>query len=291
MSARVEVFRREPAIIAESPFWDASRRRLVWTDISNGLLHLSPLGGAENGDDDEVHALEPPLACIQPAAGGGMVAGLGDRVVLLADDGTVTRQLDETPLPNAGMRLNEGKCDPFGRFVVGAMNTVTGEADASVYSVTADGGARPIAGGFGITNGFEWSDDGTSMFLADTSVKTVYRAAYLEDGSLGELVPFLTGHSFDGAARDVDGCLWTALNGESGIARWTPEGELDTLIELPAPAICGVAFGGDDLGLLFVGTAREKMTEEQLEEHPLSGSMLVIEGTGTAGRPPGVFAR
>lgn len=66
--------------------------------------------------------------------------------------------------------------------------------------------------------------------------------------------------------------------------RYTPEGIEDVVVELPVPNITSVAFGGWGMSTLFVGSARENLTEAQLEAHPLSGAIFAID-TRTHGRP------
>ena len=65
--------------------------------------------------------------------------------------------------------------------------------------------------GFGVANGFEWTADGSAMFVTDTSTSTIHRASYGPDGQLGELVPFISGAAHDGLVRDHEDCLWTGL--------------------------------------------------------------------------------
>ena len=60
-------------------------------------------------------------------------------------------------------------------------------------------------------------------------------------------------------------------------------------LELPAPNVTSVAFGGADLRTLFVASARENLTEEQLLAHPLSGSIFAIT-TETSGRESRTFS-
>lgn len=275
------VFRAERAILIESPFWDARTRSLRWVDISAGTLHDSA--------SDDVIELPPPLSAVQPAPD-GFVAALGDRVVLLDHGGAITGTVAAIEHAHAGLRLNEGKCDPFGRFVVGSMNLTTGEPDAALYRVSANGRVETLLGGFGVANGFEWSDDGRTMYVTDTSVSTVFRLDYGPGDAIGEPEPFLVGHASDGLALDTEGYFWNGCYGEGRVIRWTPDGEVDVEIEIPAPNVTGVAFGGDDLGTLFVGTAREKLTEEELTEHPESGSLFAIP-TRARGRAVHSFAQ
>ena len=55
----------------------------------------------------------------------------------------------------------------------------------------------------------------------------------------------------DGMAIDVDGCVWVALL-EYGIGRFTPDGTLDSRVEVPSTLTTSVCFDGRDL---YVATA------------------------------------
>ncbi|WP_414172233.1 SMP-30/gluconolactonase/LRE family protein [Clavibacter tessellarius] len=92
----------------------------------------------------------------------------------------------------------------------------------------------------------------------------------------------------DGLTLDVDGYAWNGVYGGGKVIRWAPDGSKDLEIEVPAPNVTSVAFAGPDLRTLVIGTARENMTEEQLEEHPLSGGVFAID-TDVSGRPVNVF--
>lgn len=289
MSAlEARVFRDTRAILVESPFWRPGE--LLWADISTGTVHVSPWEGAIDGSDDRVVAVEAPLGSFQPVDRGGYVAALGDRLVLLDDSFAITRTLAPIEHVHAGLRMNEGKCDPFGRFVAGSMNLTTGEPDGALYRVDAEGTLETLLGGFGVANGFEWSDDGRTFYFTDTSASTVFRSDYGPGDELGEPEPFLVGHPFDGLALDVDGGFWTGANGDGTVLHWSAGGELLDEIAIPAPNVTGVAFGGPDRSTLFVGTAREKLEEQDLRDAPLSGGVFAVD-TATRGRPVHAFAQ
>lgn len=279
------VFSDARAVLAESIVWDPATTRLRWTDITLGTLNTADADGTVESSVP----LPPPLASFQPRAGGGFVAALGDTVVVTDPDGAVEREIARVSHTTPGSRFNEGKCDPFGRFLVGSMNVTTGEPDAALYSVEADGTTRLIRGGFGVTNGMEWSDDGTVMYVTDTSASTIYRASYGPDGELGELEPFIVGSAHDGLVRDDEGCFWSAVYGGGRVERYGPDGSHLETVELPAPNVTSVAFGGPDMSTLFVGTARENLTEEQLEQSPQSGAVLAVP-TRVHGFPASTFA-
>jgi sugar lactone lactonase YvrE len=280
----VRVFRATGAVLGESPFWQDGA--LHWTDIERGEVHISPASGAEDGSDDRVLTFPPPVPALQPA-GDGFVVALRDRVIIADRDGTEVHELARLDLPD-GMRLNEGKVDPQGRFLIGAMNAATGEGDAAWYRVGGDG-AQVHHGGFSVTNALEWSLDERTVYLGDTGVKTIYRAPWHPDAGPGELTRFSSGDAVDGMAIDRDGCFWTAVNGEGFVLRLDPSGEPIERVQLPVPNVTGVGFGGEDLDTLFVCSAREKMTDQQLEEFPLSGGIFALDTT-TRGLPVRSFA-
>lgn len=267
----VRVFSDAKAVLVESIVWDPDRSLLYWTDITLGTLNASDADGVVVSSVP----LPPPLASFQPRQGGGFVAALGDRVVLTDPDGAIERELARVTHARDDMRFNEGKCDPFGRFLVGSMD-LGGEADAALYAMDPDGTVRLLRGGFGTTNGMEWSEDGSVMYVTDTLVSTIFRASYGPDGELGELEPFVVGAAHDGLVRDDEGCFWGAIYGGSRVERYSPDGERLEVVDLPAPNVTSVAFGGADMSTLFIGTARENMTEEQLEQAPLSGAVLAV---------------
>lgn len=284
MTAEPRLFRDIRGILLESIFWDDRRDELVWVDITAGTVHRGRLDGAVDGSDDRVVALPPPCSAIQPAPGGGYVAALRDSVVLLDTDLAITRTLASVTHAHDGIRFNEGKVDPFGRFVVGAMDVTAEAPDAALYSFEPDGRVRVLRGGFATANGMEWSDAGDVMYVTDTAVRTVYRGAYGPDGDLGELEPLLVGRSSDGLALDTDGRFWNGVYGDGQVVRREADGAVSLSIDVPAPNVTSVAFGGPERDVLFVATARENLTEEQLARHPLSGGLFRLDGLAT-GRP------
>lgn len=288
MSVDVRVFRAVESAVAESIFWDARTGELAWVDIEAGTFHRARLDGAADGSDDRVVALPAPVSAVQPARDGGYVAALRDVIVELDADGRIRREVARVHHTHSGTRFNEGKVDPFGRFVVGSMDGA-GNPDAVLYAVTPDGDLHVLHGGFTITNGLEWSDAGDILYVTDTTARVVYRTPYaVEATALGPLEPFLHERVSDGLARDTSGCFWNAIYGDGQVVRWSPEGLPRSALVIPAPNVTSVAFGGPDLTTLFVGTARANMTGEQIAAAPLSGALFAVPGAAR-GRRPYVF--
>jgi sugar lactone lactonase YvrE len=288
MNAEPRLFRRLDSVVLESIFWDERTEEVAWLDIPAGTFHRARLDGAVDGSDDRVTRLPAPVSAVQPAVGGGYVAALKDRIVELYADGTLGRTLAHVRHAHRESRFNEGKVDPFGRFVVGSMDG-GGNPDAAVYIFTADGHAAMLRGGFTITNGMEWSDAGDVMYVTDTTTQTVHRAPYGPgEEPLGDLEPYLRGRASDGIAMDTTGSFWNGIYGDGEVVQWSAGGEAVGSIAIPAPHVTSVAFGGPGHRTLFVGTARENMSDEDLAAAPLSGSLFAVDGVAQ-GRPVHTF--
>lgn len=293
MTTTPTVFREARAILGESLVADATADApaMLWCDITAGLLHRSPIDGASDGSDDTVVPFAPPLASFHLAdidGREGYIVSLGDRVVLADRAGGVLRELARIDHAHPGMRLNEGKVDPAGRWVTGSMDLTIGDADGAYYSVDPDGTTRVLRGGLTTANGLEWSRDGSRIWFTDTGALTIYTGAYGADGEITGVEHFHSGEMHDGLALDDDGCLWGAVYGSGLVIRYDPAGAELGRFEFPAPNLTSVAFGGGASSTLYVTSARENLTERQLREHPLSGSVFALE-TRTTGRAARVF--
>jgi sugar lactone lactonase YvrE len=93
----------------------------------------------------------------------------------------------------------------------------------------------------------------------------------------------------DGMTIDCNDNLWVAQWGGGGVYCYNPyTGDLLTKIVVPAPHVASCAFGGDKLDTLYITTARAGLSEEQLEEYPLSGSVFCCK-PGAKGVPANCF--
>jgi sugar lactone lactonase YvrE len=81
----------------------------------------------------------------------------------------------------------------------------------------------------------------------------------------------------DGAAVDEAGGYWLAVFDSSRVFRFTPTGEIDREIWLPVTQPTMVAFGGDDLDVLYITSARIGLSEEQLAKEPLAGGIFSVK--------------
>jgi sugar lactone lactonase YvrE len=276
--------------LGEGAFWDERQGLLLRVDINRGLiLALDPKAGEQH----EVRRFSGPVSFAIPCRSGGFVAGLGHEVARLgrgpAEDSVIARVETDQP----GNRLNDGRCDARGRLWAGTMSGDRTPGVAALYCFEPDGRVACELGGATISNGKDWSADGTTLYYADSLTYRIDAYACDVMGLPDErraLVKLEPDEGLpDGLAVDAEGGVWVALFGGSAIRRYSPAGELTAVIELPVSNPTSLAFGGDRLEHLYVTTARHRLDSAQLQDQPLAGAVFVIE-PGVVGRSAHRFA-
>jgi len=279
------LFREATVSVAESMWWDPSGG-LYWCNSQAGTLHFSALGAAVSGVDDKVIRLPSLLAAFAPAPDGFVIAGT-NAVALVNPLGGFIRTLARIPHETDNMRLNEAKCDPYGRLIVATAGT-DGFSNSAVYSVDPAGKWRSIYDRAGLVTGMQWSDDGSRMWFTDTRQSTIFTGSYSPYGELSDVQQLVRGVRGEGLARDADGGFWTSSEGGSRIARWDAQGRQTLELEIPARRVSSVAFGGPEMSTLFIASSRVGLGPAELAAYPLSGSVFGIE-TATHGFPTRPF--
>jgi sugar lactone lactonase YvrE len=281
---RAEQFTDPVAFHAEGPVWSPSWGGLRWVDMFAGdVLSFNADGGIGR---EHVGTI---AAALRPRLRGGTIIAV-ERGFLLDDGDASTRR----PLPEVfvdpTVRMNEGGCDPDGRFYCGSMGYDKAAGRGQLYRLDADGSTSVVLTGVTISNGLEWSPDGTTAYYNDTPTRRIDAFDYDRDNGLTGRRPFVEipeGAGFpDGLTVDAEGGVWVALYAGSAVHRYRPDGVLDDVVELPVSHITACTFGGDDLGDLFVTTSREDVPDG---EQPAAGSLVHCR-PGVFGRPVRPFA-
>jgi xylono-1,5-lactonase len=192
-----------------------------------------------------------------------------------------------------GNRINDGKADAFGRIWLGTMDNGEAEKTGALYRVDTDHSCHRMDDGYAITNGPAFSPDGKTLYHTDTLKKTIYAFDLALDGSLSNRRVHIriaddAGYP-DGMTTDAEGCLWVGHYNGWRVTRFTPDGDIDRIIEMPVGACTNMAFGGPDLETLYVSTAAKQLDATALARQPLAGALFEIE-VGVKGLPPGRFA-
>jgi sugar lactone lactonase YvrE len=266
----------------EGPVWSPGWGGLRWVDMLAGdVLSLAADGTVRRRHVGSI------AAAVRPRRGGGAVIAVERGFVLEDADGTPTRLADVWS--DAGVRMNEGGCDPDGRFWCGSMAYDRTPGGAVLYRLDPDRSVRVALTGVTISNGLEWSPDGTLAYYNDTATHRVDVFDYDSDTGLTGRRPFVTledNERPDGLTVDSAGGVWVAMNGGGAVRRYLPTGVLDDEVRLPTAQVTACTFGGPDLDQLFITTSREGMAPD---DDPIAGSLFRAQ-VGVAGRPVREFA-
>ncbi|HWD17525.1 MAG TPA: SMP-30/gluconolactonase/LRE family protein [Casimicrobiaceae bacterium] len=263
------------ASLGECPLWSVDEQVLYWIDINAPSLNRFDPATGRNV------AMPMPEAIGSYAfrEGGGFVVALRSGIWRCDRDGRVTRRVAEAPYDTTRFRFNDGRCDPYGRFLVGTMNERQDAPTAALYRVDRDGTLAQLFDGMTISNGLAWSPDGRTMFHSDTPARTVRAYDYDETTgtpSHGRVFAQWTGEGErpDGGTTDARGHYWSAHYGGGRLVELAPDGM--RVAEHPLPAVCPTmcAFGGPDLCTLYVTTARQKRDAAELAKYPQSGGIF-----------------
>ena len=132
-----------------------------------------------------------------------------------------------------------------------------------------------------ITNSLCWSPNSHTLYHCDTPTREINSYAYDPDtGQLAmpDVFTKTESKSFpDGSTVDSQGYLWNAQWGGSKVVRYSPNGTVDLVLDLPVSQVSCVAFGGRELNLLLVTTANQGLTAEKHAEEPRAGNLFIYE--------------
>jgi sugar lactone lactonase YvrE len=296
--SRAEIWFQNRHLLAESPLWCAAERALFWVDIGTRALYRSSAGDAA----PRSWQLPDYPGGIAEVAAGVVAVAMGEGVHLLDLNSGATHSLASAPHMKPGVRFNDGRVDPRGRFWAGTMQNNFGPSgesipierhDGALYRFDGNGDCRLIDSDVGIANTLAWSPDASLLYFADSLRGQIFLFDFdLDTGEARDKRLFfeMPGHGVpDGSAIDADGCLWNARYGAGAVVRITSRGAVDRIVQLPVPLVTSCTFGGRALETLYITSASSGLSEAEFKKAPLSGSVFALEGAG-CGMPVARFA-
>jgi len=263
--------------LGEGILWDVRTQSAVWTDIESSLLWQWQPDG-----DPQSFALPQRLGSLALTAIPGTYIGAFEAGFARFTPATAAFELlAPVTADHPHLRMNDGRVDRSGMFWAGSMAERAGNPLGRLWRYDGAAQATPFLGDILIPNSLCWSRDGTHMYFADSPRSTILRYAFdAEHGPHGEPEIFArTPHGIhpDGSCIDAEDHLWNAQWGGGEIVRYRPDGSVERRLPLPVSQPSCVAFGGADLDLLLVTTARVDLAPEHLAEQPLAGALLVYQ--------------
>ena len=291
------------AALGEAPVWCPREQVLYWLDICAPALHrFDPKTGADEvfPSPTALHKWDQPVGSFALRERGGLVMACRDGFAFydldtgVSQSGDVTgllRVINEVEADLPENRFNDGKCDRRGRFWAGSYNIPENPA-GNLYRLDPDLTVHRMETGITCSNGLGWSLDDSIMYYADSNTYRIDAFDFdSETGAIENRRPFAEmGEKLgqpDGLTVDAEDFVWCVTEGY--LARFDPDGGTEQVIEMPVPNPTSCIFGGEDLEVLYVTSARTFLTAAQIKEAPQSGDLFALE-PGVRGLPEPRFA-
>ena len=282
-----EFFAGAGAHHAEGPFWDEPNDRLLFVDALAGAVIAVEMTGVSN----RYPLPTPVVTVIRRRTSGGYAVATEHGLSICDESFSMCDPVAELTSDTA-LRTNDGGCDPMGGFVVGTMAYQETTGAGSVYRVAPDHRITKLLSGVSISNGVQWSADGSRVFHVDTPTRRVdtFDVDPLTGAWSGRR-PHLRiegpdGYP-DGMSIDEEGGLWVALWGAGTVNHYDGTGRHVETIQVPGTSqVSSCTFGGHDRSTLFITTSRQNLAPG---EQPLAGSIFAVQ-TDFRGAVPAEFA-
>lgn len=286
----------EVALLGECPVWSETDQCLYWEDIDGKAIHRTdPITQAIESRDLPGR----PGSFVFTQTPGRLLVAMENSLEWLDwASGEVSHFIDVEAV-SLGNRLNDGRCDHAGRYVVGTMHPVAeaGRFDGSLYSIDASGNVETLESDVGIPNSTVFDRDRGRMYWADTFHATIWQWDYdLETGMRSNKSVFFDYNAVpaarglpDGGCLDSDGCLWSASVNGWALTRITPDGAIDRVVELPVAMPTMPAFGGPDLTTIYVTSINGGQIDATRSAGVPAGALLAVDA-GVQGVPEPRFA-
>jgi len=283
---RIEIVADLKTTLGEGPLWDVEQQRLYWLDSFDGRILRC------TADGRELRAWD-----VGQKIGSMALRREGDRALVALQGGIHDLDLASgeltlihAPEPNLPHnRLNDGKVDRQGRFVFGSMDTLEESASGRLYRLDPDLSLHVLDEGIICSNGPCWSPDGSTLYFTDTW--TGEQWTYVYDTATGTVgarrtrnrIDTAGGGAADGATVDAEGYLWQALVYAGQLVRYTPDGQVDRIIEMPVKKVTSVMFGGPELDVLYVTSMARPPLPRFPGDGQLRGALFAVHDLGVRG--------
>ena len=264
------------AELGESPVWDEQKGVLYFVDITRGRIHVL----LQNGKTETVYKSAARIGALALTDKGNLIFTEDARVAMLVLQTGEVSHISPAIHDGTGCRFNDGACDPQGRFITGLLHEGPDRRPGALYRFGCSDEAHVMQQGIALPNGLAWSEDGNTLYFVDSIACSIFQAAYSAYGMpehirLFAKTPTGLGRP-DGIALDKEGGLWVCQFNGGCLLRYDRNGCLSDRVVMPVPRPTSCCFGGEDLGTLFITTARFAMTVPELIQYPDAGDLYAI---------------
>lgn len=289
---RIELIADVSAELGEGPLWDVAEQRLYWIDSLDAKVHsCDAAGGSARSWSVPEH-----IGSLALRQGGGAMVSLRDGFYSLDLATGGCRKLVDPDPGKPRIRMNDGKVDRQGRFVVGYMDYEERDPICSLFRLDPSGAVAKLEEAIVCSNGPCWSPDGRTFYFTDTHTRDIWAYGYdPASGAVSNRRVFCSFPAFglkglpDGATVDAEGFVWSVSVYEGKLARFSPDGGLDRVVGLPVAGTTSLSFGGPDLDVAYVTSMARAVNGVKPRERE-AGGLFAVYGLGVWGLPEPRFA-
>lgn len=277
----------ESCILGEAPIWHPLENVLYWVDILKPTLHRLDL----KKNNHQSWIMPSDIACISPCKNGGLIAAFKNGVAILNPVSNTVKYIDTLSEELSKLSVfNDGHCDRQGRFWIGSKNPFEVKSSdplkikpsGHIYRFGSEKKLIKQADNFLVCNGLVFSLDSKYFFVANSPKRIIYRYDFdSETGTIHNPIVFIKVADDagvpDGMAFDAEGYLWNCHFNGWRITRYTPDGKVDRVINMPVSHPTSCCFGGPNLKTLFITSANRDVTASELKNQPLAGMLFAID--------------
>ena len=192
--------------------------------------------------------------------GNHLVCVTGDKAIVLFDPQGKAIRAASAECEGAPLRApNDLTLDQRGGFYFTDPGGSRDKPIGTVHYVDSAGVTHLVAGGMWVPNGLVLSQDGRTLFVAETLPNRIVKFAVDSQGKLGPLqefaqLPFRAGHQPepDGMALDTNGNVYVAHLGTSTVKVLAPDGSPLRTLQAGVYDASNLVFGGKNLDELYV---------------------------------------
>ena len=283
----VDIFDERICILGESPqAFGIDNSEISWVDIVGSRVLTRDLKSGEISE----FATDENVGFALRRSEGGFLLGTNSGPILRDPDGTTRtlfslQEIDANTISHS-VRWNDAKVSPDGNLFLGTMGYQMLEGTSTLFRYSPTTSELAIAlPNLTISNGMDWSDDGSILYFIDSRTQAV--SAYsVENDDITFQQHVITVSPDEGApdgmCMDSEGGIWVALWGGSEVRRYDSFNnfQLTEKIRFSVPFVTSCAFAGAKLDTLIITSATDGLTGLP----PESGMTFAIK-PGVKGRP------
>jgi sugar lactone lactonase YvrE len=228
-------------------------KSLFWVDILRGLVFTWDLISPPRV------VIETPLASSVNFSGASIVVTAGLQISYFNLNSFEKQMTRKIPSKNKSLSANEAKFDKSGNLWIGLMNRIKPDYDGEIWVLDTTGVFCQQEISIGIPNTFEWDQDGSTLYFADSAAGDLYSAQVSSlqiaspriFSSAGEVPGVPDGSFLDLESRRLINCRW----GGGCVVVFNLDGKVVKILELSSqyPTDCLVHSGN-----LYVVTAADQ---------------------------------